>query len=1067
VEEFIEKIEKKSSGCRSEEELRHIFLSELEILSRKLGLPFQPRMEETIQMGRVDARLGAIIYEFKKPYRLESELVRKEALTEIQRYLESARTQKQISASKLQGLVTDGKYIAFLAYNPTTREFVTVDIYERPVKEEDAFYPIHKSLMWFERSLNSLSRRELSPENLLEDFGPDSTLCSDLIKILWDEFHGPKSPKAKQPFYEQWRMLFSTATQKVASSKDLAGELKRFGIDIDSFREYRKKDGETEAARVFLFVIHTYYSLILKLLAVRIADELRLLGPTSLIDLMANDPKEGLKQAEENLPKLLANFIERDVFSWFLDSTNPFSVIGHMARRLKDYDIEGVRRDVLKRVYQIIIPQKLRKSLGEFYTKDWAAELLLDEVGYDGKSSLLDPACGSGTFLALAIQRKKAYLQLEDPQEALDNILRTIVGFDINPIAVTTARMNYLLALLDILKQIRLSKGVNIPVYLCDSVRIPTERPDISVSNGSLGQSYLIQTAVGEIRIPVMKNSHLELTILRTLKEYSTRSADDFLKACRDRIGEEQEHFFRPVLRGLHKKIEELEKQEQNGVWAGLVENFFAPLLVERFDFVVGNPPWVAPIHVPKEYRDGVRRLVANSGFQEPYLPEFKVATARFPGAEKQYAACLPFVHLALNRYLKPGGKCAFLLTSSLIRLLHSGGWRREMLDLEMERIVDMTLITDIHEGATCWSFIPVVVNKETPRECELIYKFIWKAETKGGRRKRDPEEAPTLLERSWKVPKKKLPLDLNDSKSPWFVADPITIEIFRRMQRAHPRLGDTYRISMGIKTSANDYYALKNVQSSGDFVVAENLKGQRVTIEKELVYPVCKGKHLRAWTFGYTHFIIPHRATDWKPITKSVLRKRYPEAFEYFEKKQDRLMRRTDYSKGPFYMIFRISKEKAASWRVAYAYTGVQLEACVIPERIYSPALGLEKELIVEETAYFVATANAMEAFYVAGFLNSLPLRAYVQSFAKPKGFPYFGFYQWNIGILPLPRFDKSNPLHVEIAEISKEVHEDVHLSTELNEKVSKIYHITDQDLKSLKTTFAMLRGKLREKGT
>jgi len=735
-----------------------------------------------------------------------------------------------------------------------------------------------------------------------------------------------------------------------------------------------------------------------------------------------------------------------------------------MARRLKDYDIEGIRRDVLKRVYQTIIPQKLRKSLGEFYTKDWVAELLLDEVGYNGTSSLLDPACGSGTFLALAIKRKKASLQFEDPGEALEDILCNIMGFDINPIAVITARINYLLSILDILKQTRLTRGVSIPVYLCDSVRVPTERPDISTVQGSLGQSYVIPTAVGEIRLPVLKDSNQELSILRTLKEYSGRTVDEFLEVMRDRIGENQELLHRPILRALHNKIADLEKQGRNGVWAGLVENFFAPLLVEQFQFVIGNPPWVAPMHVPKEYRDGVRRLILDSGFQKPYLPRFRIAKAKFPGAEKQYAACLPFVHLALNRYLKPGGKCAFLLTSSLIRLLHSGGFRQKMLDYQLNKIVDMTLITDIHEGATCWSFIPVITNQISPRTDELSYKFIWQHKVKKRRKKTHPEEVPRLVERSWKTTKSQLLLDLKDSRSPWFVAKPSAVKIFRKMQEAYPRLGDIYRINRGVMTSARRYYALKNVKMVNNFVIGENLAGEKTTIERDLVYPVCIGKHIRAWKFGYTHLIIPHKPSDWKPITENLMKKDYPEAYEYFKNRRDKLEARTDYSKskGPFYMVFRISKAKAASWRVAYAYTGTQLEACVIPEKVQSSLLTAEKELLVENTVYFVASNSENQAMFINGLLNSLPLRAFIQSFAKPKGFPYFGFYHWNLGILPVPRFDKSNALHLKISEVSRDAHKGALSKSKLDQLVSSLYQITEKELQCLQETFSMLTGSL-----
>jgi hypothetical protein len=158
--------------------------------------------------------------------------------------------------------------------------------------------------------------------------------------------------------------------------------------------------------------------------------------------------------------------------------------------------------------------------------------------------------------------------------------------------------------------------------------------------------------------------------------------------------------------------------------------------------------------------------LIKASGFQKPYLPRFRVARARFPGAEEQYAACLPFVYLALKRYLKPNGKCAFLMTSSLIRLLHSGGFRQEMLYVQLEKIVDLTLITDIHEGATCWFFIPVITNKSTPKTGELIYKFVWQKKNKEKGKKKHPEDMPNLIQRCWKTTKIQLPFDMEDSRS-------------------------------------------------------------------------------------------------------------------------------------------------------------------------------------------------------------------------------------------------------------------------------------------------------------
>ena len=70
-----------------------------------------------------------------------------------------------------------------------------------------------------------------------------------------------------------------------------------------------------------------------------------------------------------------------------------------------DVDPEETR-DLLKQLYQNLMPKRLRHALGEYYTPDWLAELLLSRLHYDGKPEvrLLDPACGSGTFLVQAIK---------------------------------------------------------------------------------------------------------------------------------------------------------------------------------------------------------------------------------------------------------------------------------------------------------------------------------------------------------------------------------------------------------------------------------------------------------------------------------------------------------------------------------------------------------------------------------------------------------------------------------------------------------------------------------------
>ncbi|MGE5416069.1 MAG: HsdM family class I SAM-dependent methyltransferase [Acidobacteriota bacterium] len=116
--------------------------------------------------------------------------------------------------------------------------------------------------------------------------------------------------------------------------------------------------------------------------------------------------------------------------------------------------------DIFQNLYEDLIPREVRHSLGEHYTPPWLAAHIMDRIGYYGQdeSAMLDPACGSGAFLVEALIRRNS----NDRQN-----LPMVVGFDINPLAVLTARANYLMAS-DFTPTPE--HTVAIPVYLIDSI---------------------------------------------------------------------------------------------------------------------------------------------------------------------------------------------------------------------------------------------------------------------------------------------------------------------------------------------------------------------------------------------------------------------------------------------------------------------------------------------------------------------------------------------------------------------------------------------------------------------
>src|SRR5262249_30909212 len=136
-------------------------------------------------------------------------------------------------------------------------------------------------------------------------------------------------------------------------------------------------------------------------------------------------------------------------------------------------------RDLLKKLYHGLLPRQIRHDLGEYYTPDWLAErLIIQTLGSvdlgNANKRVLDPSCGSGTFLIILIKhiKQRASDRKKDAAQTLQLILENVIGIDLNPLAVIAARTNYLLALGDLLKA--RTGEIDIPVYQADSVLTPS-----------------------------------------------------------------------------------------------------------------------------------------------------------------------------------------------------------------------------------------------------------------------------------------------------------------------------------------------------------------------------------------------------------------------------------------------------------------------------------------------------------------------------------------------------------------------------------------------------------------
>ena len=89
----------------------------------------------------------------------------------------------------------------------------------------------------------------------------------------------------------------------------------------------------------------------------------------------------------------------------FLATTDGVALVNRIAGQASRFRLEDIEHDVLKELYESLIDPAQRHQLGEYYTPDWLADLMVREVVTDPLNQrVLDPSCGSGTFLFHAVR---------------------------------------------------------------------------------------------------------------------------------------------------------------------------------------------------------------------------------------------------------------------------------------------------------------------------------------------------------------------------------------------------------------------------------------------------------------------------------------------------------------------------------------------------------------------------------------------------------------------------------------------------------------------------------------
>ncbi len=1028
-----------------------------------------PHTEVTLgTSGRADTIYNRFIVEWEKPASFRpsnNALKNSESITQVKKYGDSLYWRTKERVGRIVGCCTDGHYFIFLSkpahdWIPSEPVAVTAETCQKFL---DYFFSLQSGVA-------------LIPEYLSEDFSSANIRTKRAVHSLYETLSNHIASPSLEAVFNQWAQFFGAVTEyehwrvKLANEEELRNMLKAFGIPAARLDLNR-----------FFFATHTYFAILTKLLAYLIVGRYTDLPTPPINDWkdLPNDKLAGqFKELEQGGPFRTAgirNFLEGDFFSWYTKFFTPelAECLREVVKRLADYDpatldlAPAPTQDLLKKLYHRLVSPHIRKALGEYYTPDWLAQRLLNMLDGgtfrgDPKRRLLDPACGSGTFLLLAINavRRNSMAQSMDDGKLLRTICHNIVGIDLNPLAVIAARTNYLLALGPLLKH-RGEEPLEIPVYLADSIMTPSRGAD----NLFEAEKVRVWLSIGKVELPrrlATQDGVATLTNLldKHLDKEPATAPDKFLSQVKTDLIQcgavwESDSF---VIGELYTELHKLHQAGKNGLWARILKNAFAPVFLAPFDYIAGNPPWINWQNLPEGYRSETKDL----WFQHGLFVHKGMDTILGKG-KKDISTLMTYV--ASDSYLKDGGKFGFVITQSVFKTGGAGeGFRkfetRQGVPLGVYFVDDFSEM-QLFEGATNRTAV-FVLRKGERTKYPVQYTY-WRKKEGGRKGKFDYdstlEEVTSKTERLQFVAE---PVKENEKTSAWITGRPIAIKAIRNL------LGKSeYEAHAGVYTGgANAVYWFEILHDNGDGTVAarnltdgakRKVEGVNVTLEKELLYPLLRGRDVSRWIAKPSAFLLFVQDVEKRRgIDEDTLHRDSQKAYEWLESNEKVLKERAAYKRyfqdgrDPFYSMFNVGDYTLSTWKVVWSEQSSELQCAVVGR-------SGGKVVLPDHKVMVIACSNESEAHYVSGVLNSTLFRYAVSSYAIE--------IQMDTHLVEnilVPRFDAASSLHGKISkEAIRLADEHADKSTEtLDDLCARLWRIDDRGLKAIKNAYEELHS-------
>ena len=687
------------------------------------------------------------------------------------------------------------------------------------------------------------------------------------------------------------------------------------------------------------------------------------------------------------------------------------------------YEWRAQNRDALKDLYHAVIPRSIRHDFGEYYTPDWLARAVCEEVmdaewrrevialaasGHLSGPAVLDPSCGSGTFLYHATQ-----LLLEDaekhpelansPQAQVEIVNSLVAGIDLHPVAVELAKTTKILAFSGLAAYAGVQGSAE--VYLGDSLQWETRRNRALFELGDL-VSVPTDDPDAPLRLPrtFLLSDHF-LPRLRQIFDYARRPdypgiEDDLAAVLGLNTAAEREAIVETYRRFRHYIAE-----GRNHVWHWYISNLVQPfrLAQQPVSRMVGNPPWVVYNTMTAERQDAFRQQAQDR----------RLWAGANLATQNDIAAT--FAATCVDYYLQPGGKFGFVLPYAALRARHWAAFRTGAWSLPESSGRQPTAI-DLSKDA--WDLLNLNSPPFPQANSSVVFGHKRSADGYG------QQPPPVPLSGVQEISNR----ESVNPKMPWEEVGPKLTFTPRQSHITAPSEAYAGAFRNGATLFPQPLVVFEQPRSRalGKVYFRTNpgksvWKGQERNgrIEERFVRPALFSRRLLPFgVAGLSHIIAPF-TPDGRGLEPGLPPGDEAADFRLYWDTADRDCRRLGGPRPPNTLRDRVDYQGKLSEQLAlnpdfekvvYRKSGAWLESAVIPA-----------SLIADGTLYWYAPADYREAHYLAAIFNA---RCLAEFFSRYGRLSDRDFHTGPVRNLPIPKFNARNRRHATLAAQSAAAH-------------------------------------------